>query len=105
VTNVDEPRFLAKGLGYVRSGEIAMDKVEAVSEDEQRRQTRARRLAWQREMKRAWGTCHATITGALQDFEAQRPADRAIAEAVRSLERSVVRVDRRIDQLGRQLEA
>jgi hypothetical protein len=54
VSRLDQPRFLAPIGGYTRRTTIAIDKLEAVSEDEQARLTqRAHRTADQ-QLRRRW---------------------------------------------------
>jgi hypothetical protein len=96
VANADEPRFLAKGLGYVRSGAIAMDKVEAVSEGEQRRQTDAAHRRWRLQQAREWGQARREILSGVERFKHNGHPDPRLLHDLRGIERGVERVDRRV---------
>jgi Tfp pilus assembly protein PilO len=96
VSRVDEPRYLGPALGYVASSTAAMDKLEAVSEAEQERQTlRARRAERERQLA-AWREAHATITNALAAFRRSGPIDPGVASAVRAVERSAEAVSQKL---------
>jgi hypothetical protein len=98
--DVDQPRFLARGLGYVASSAIAMDKLECVDSQEQDRQTTLAHRVWQRMMQRRWGTAAQTINGAIEDFSAAG-VDRHVARELRTITRGVRRVSQRLEELGR----
>jgi hypothetical protein len=92
--SLDEPRFLAPASGYTRRAAVAVDKLEAVSEEEQARLTqRAHRNATWR-LQRQWDETHATITTELDRFAAVAPP--TLASSIRAVRRSA-------DQLGQKL--
>jgi hypothetical protein len=92
--SLDEPRFLAPASGYTRRATVAVDKLEAVSADEQRRLTQLARRNSDLQLRRHWDETHATITNALDRFAAVAPP--TLGSSIRAIRRAT-------DQLGRKL--
>jgi hypothetical protein len=104
VSRSDPPRLLAarSERAYTeRVAEALPAEPEAVSADEQRELSARAHRRWQREQKRAWGSCHASIRRALSEFQSSGPVDRGVLVAALAVERAARRVDRRVDELGR----
>jgi hypothetical protein len=87
----DEPRFLARGLGYVSSSAIAMDKLEAIDSEEQRRQTLASRRCEEQRERAAWVAARGQIVSAADDFG--RVASPRFTGHLRALRRATQRID------------
>jgi hypothetical protein len=96
VSSVDEPRFLARGPGYVRSSTIAMDGLECVDEGEQTRQTRQARLGRERQQREAWQRARGQIGSAIARFEEEAHPDRRLRQAMHMIGAGVGRVDREL---------
>jgi hypothetical protein len=96
VGSADEPRYLARGLGYVDSSARAMDKLECVDELEQSRQTLAAHRRWESEQRRAWGTARRRISIAVETFKRDGHPDPRLLSDVHVIQRQVERVDRRL---------
>jgi hypothetical protein len=96
VGDVDQPRFLAKGLGYVDSAARAMDRVECVDEDEQARQTAAAHRAWEREQRRAWGQARREILAGVERFKANGHPDKPLLRDLHLIEYGTRKLDRRL---------
>jgi hypothetical protein len=92
----DRPRYLGKAVGYVHNPAAAMDKLEAVDEHEQQRQTREAHEQWCRTMTRCWGEAATTINRALDDLVADVPTDSAVRSGVRAVRRSTQALGRRL---------
>jgi hypothetical protein len=87
-------RFLAPPSGYTRRAASAVDKLEAVSEEEQRRLTQQAHRNSDLQLRRQWGEAHEQITRALDDFAAVAPP--TLTSSIRAVRRSA-------DQLRRKL--
>jgi hypothetical protein len=74
----------------------ARHEPEAISEQEQLRQTLARRRAWEAEQRRAWGTAREHIFGAVEAFRRDGHPDARLLNDVKAIERQVGRVDRHL---------
>ena len=91
--NADEPRYLAR-VGYTHVRHLAVDQLEAVDEDEQRRQTAAAHRRWREQVQRDWGAARSTILDGVERFKSSGRLNRKLAGDVRVLERQVSRIDR-----------
>jgi hypothetical protein len=90
------PRYLGRALGYTHSPSppYAIDRLEAVTEEEQDEITRRVRLAREREQQRAWERARGEITHAVDVFtEEARPGSR-VRSNLRLVTRAVASVDR-----------
>jgi hypothetical protein len=94
VSAVDEPRFLAPALGYTTNHRAAIDPLEAVDEETQRRLTRQARDDERARLRDEWRLTHDAITQALDHFAVHAP--RTLASSIRAVRRSA-------DQLGAKL--
>ena len=100
----DEPRFLGKRVGYVADPHRGMsDEPEALTEREQLDVTRRARLRWERERARVWGVARVEILASVAHFKAVGHPDRRLMDDLRGIERGVVRVDRHLGELGREV--
>ena len=92
--SLDEPRFLAPASGYTRRATVAVDKLEAVSADEQRRLTQLAHRNSELQLRQRWDETHEAITAALDRFSAVAPP---------TLQSSIRAVRRSAGQLGSKL--
>jgi hypothetical protein len=92
----DAPRYLARGGGYVASSAVAMDKLEAVSEEEQARQTLRARRAEREHQRAAWEQAHDVITGALAAFRRSGRMSPGLSSSLRAVERAAEGVGRKL---------
>jgi hypothetical protein len=95
----DRPRLLANRseVGYTASlGEALRREPEAVSEEEQQRQTRAVQRGEQERLRREWRQTSATINAALDRLASSVRLDPGAWSSVRAVRRST-------DALGRKL--
>jgi hypothetical protein len=86
-------RYLAPVGGYTRSVSHAIDHVECVDEDEQRRQTAEAHRRWRRELQRDRGTCRVSILAAPEGFATNRLDSRLVGD-LREIRRQVARRSR-----------
>jgi hypothetical protein len=83
--------------GYVERVATALrDEPEAVSESFQRQLTHDAQRREREQRVAAWKTAHATITSALGTFKQSCRIDPPLANALRSIERQAVALDRRV---------
>jgi ribosomal protein S12 methylthiotransferase accessory factor YcaO len=94
VDNDDQPRFLARGSGYVHSAAVAIDRLEAVSEAEQARLTRRAHERREAQLQRAWNETEATINRALDLFTASAPP--TLQSSIRAVRRSAAELGRKL---------
>lgn len=96
--DVDGPRYLGRALGYTHtpSPPYAIDRLEAVTEQEQEEFTRRARLAREREQQRAWEKARDQISDAVHMFtEEGRPGSR-VRSNLRLVTVAVAKVDRAV---------
>ena len=101
---MDEPRLLARRseLGYTDAPTRALPgEPEAISEEEQARQTLAARRAQERQQREAWQQARARIVDGVSIVRTTKPAmPRQVVSTVRVIERAVARVDAELRGLG-----
>ena len=66
---IDRPRFLAPQLGYTPNRHVAIDDLEAVDQQEQRRQTHAANREQLRRRMLAWASTRGAILTAAEQFQ------------------------------------
>jgi hypothetical protein len=94
--DADRPRFLARQLGYVNASEIAMDKLECIGEDEQRRQTEDAHRRWRLQQQREWGKARREILAGVEHFRNNGSPDRRTISDLRAVQRVTARIDARL---------
>lgn len=77
---------------------------ECISETEQLAQTLAARRRWTAEQRRAWGTARQHIFDAVEGFRRDGHPDGQLLNDVKAIERQVGRVDKHLDELGKQVD-
>lgn len=92
----DQPRFLAPQLGYTPNRHVAIDDLEAVDEQEQKRQTHAAHVEQLRRRMLAWAPTRGAILTATEQFLASGAADRRTASDLRVVVRVVGRITARV---------
>jgi hypothetical protein len=89
-------------LGYTPFAGLALlDEPEAISAEEQRRQTLAARRRAAVELRHAWKNARSEIVAALAGFKASARTDRQVLDGLRAVERAVDRVSRHLNELDR----
>lgn len=73
-----------------------MDKLEAVSEEEQARQTLRARRAEREHQRAAWEQAHDVITGALAAFRRSGRMSPGLSSSLRAVERAAEGVGRKL---------
>jgi hypothetical protein len=104
LVSAGEPRLLARASerGYTSALQLAMHgEPEAISNEEQQRQTLAARRRWQAKQRRAWGTARQHIFDAVEGFRRDGHPDGQLLNDVKAIERQVGRVDKHLDELGK----
>jgi hypothetical protein len=95
----EQDRWIGRSLGYASHPLGGLrGEPQAISGREQAAQTRAAHAKWKERERRAWGTCHAEISGALARFNAAVRVDRRTQSDLKVVERVADRVDRRLGQ-------
>jgi hypothetical protein len=92
----DQPRYIARTMGYTNWAGHAVDPLEAVRADEQEEQTRKAHAVWAEQQRRRWGQAARVIDAALATF-VSGGVDRRIASDLRVIRRTAERVTRRLD--------
>ena len=92
----DQPRYLARTVGYVDSSAIAMDKLECIDEEEQRRVTDDAHRRWRLQQQREWGKARHTILLGVERFKASGFSDRRTMSDLRAVQRVTARIDARL---------
>jgi hypothetical protein len=83
-------------LGYTPNRHVAIDGLEAVDEQEQRRQTHAAHREQLRRRMIAWATTRGAILSATEQYLASGAADRRTASDLRVVVRVVGRITARV---------
>jgi hypothetical protein len=100
----DEPRLLARRaeLGYVSHPQGALPgEPEAISAEEQRRQTLMARRRAAVELRRAWESVRCEVVAAITSFKVSARTDRQVLDGLRTVERALDRISRHLDELSR----
>jgi hypothetical protein len=90
----DTPRYLGRTGGYAPRPTI--DALEAVDEDEQRRQTAQAHLRWKKDLARDWGRCRTEVLNAVQAFTSSPRVNGKMRHHVRQITRTIDRIDSEI---------
>ena len=94
---MDEPRLLGKKVGYTSVVALALEREpEAVDEQTQTRFSSAARRRQEERLRDEWRRAHAKINSSLEDFKRDAQPDRQLLSDVRVIQRTCVRVDRRL---------
>lgn len=93
----DQPRFVARTMGYTSWAGHAVDPLEAVDAATQAGQTREAHTRWAKEQARRWGQAARTINGAIADFTSGGVIDRRVLSDLRAISRAAAKVSRRLD--------
>jgi hypothetical protein len=107
LVSAEEPRPLAKASqrGYTSALQLALHaEPEAISREEQQRQTLEARRRWAAEQGRAWETARQHIFDAVEGFRRDGHPDGQLLNDVKAIERQVGRVDRCLADLQRQVD-
>ena len=88
----DQPRYLARTVGYVDSSAIAMDRLEAIDEEEQVRQTAAARRQREQQQRQQWQQARHHLIDGVRIVRAS-PMPKKIISTMRVVERAIARVD------------
>ena len=100
---MDEPRLLARHSASATPTPTRAlpGEPEAISEEEQARQTLAARRAQERQQREAWAQARARIVDGVSIVRTTKPAmPRQVVSTVRVIERAVARVDAELRGLG-----
>jgi hypothetical protein len=95
----DRPRLLhaRSELGYTDRTQSALPgEPEAVSAEEQQRQTLQARRGEEQRRADAWKAAHGQIDGALQRFEQEAHPDPRTVSDTRAIRRTAARIDKRL---------
>ena len=92
----DQPRYLARTVGYVDSSAIAMDKLECIDEEEQRRVTDDAHRRWRLQQQREWGKAKREILAGVERFRSNGHPDRRTMSDLRAVQRVTARIDARL---------
>jgi hypothetical protein len=92
----DRGRYLSRQLGYVNTSAIAMDGLECIGPEEQRRQTDDAHRRWKHEQARVWGQAKTEILSGIAGFQANGHPDRRTESDLRAMVRLTSRIDARI---------
>jgi hypothetical protein len=93
----DRPRYLGRVGGYVETSAAAVDRLECVDVDTQRRLSQRARLDELRRTREAWASTEAVVEGAVGVFA--EVADPRLRPGLRGLEKAVRRLGHMVDRL------
>jgi hypothetical protein len=95
----DRPRLLHRRaeLAYTDKSALALPhEPEAISEDEQRRQSDDARRRWKREQAREWGVARTEILAGVEHFRSNGHPDRRTLSDLHVMQRLTAKIDQRL---------